>query len=82
MNRLILFDIDGTLLRCGPQVAPIFLRALEAVFGGYRVPDGFSFAGRTDPSIVTEMVRHLGFGESEIRRRIPRMRQRYVEGLD
>ena len=31
--RLILFDIDGTLLDCGPQVRPLFASALVEVFG-------------------------------------------------
>ena len=31
--KLVLFDIDGTLLSCGPQVRPIFAAALVEVFG-------------------------------------------------
>lgn len=82
MKRLVLFDIDGTLLNCGRQVGHIFVGALREIYGGYRRPDGFSFAGKTDPMIVTEMVRAVGLAEDEIVRRLPRMRQRYIEVLD
>lgn len=79
---MILFDIDGTLLRCGKQVASIFLDALEEVFGSYRVPEDFSFAGKTDTRIVSEIVAHLELDEADLRARVPRMRARYVELLE
>lgn len=84
--RLILFDIDGTLLRCGKQVARHFLSALEDVFGGYHLPEDFSFAGKTDPMIATELVRGLGLDEGAIHERLDEARDLYVErvtgGLD
>lgn len=80
--RLILFDIDGTLLRCGKQVAKHFLGALEAVFGGYQLPDRFSFAGKTDPMIAVELVRGLGLDEEEIHARLPEARDLYVAAMD
>ena len=79
--RLVLFDIDGTLLRCGKQVAKHFLGALEAVFGGYHLPERFSFAGKTDPMIAVELVRGLGLDEEEIHARLPRARDLYVEAI-
>ncbi|MDA8020019.1 MAG: HAD hydrolase-like protein [Thermoanaerobaculia bacterium] len=80
--RLILFDIDGTLLRCGKQVAQHFLGALETVFGGYRLPERFSFAGKTDPMIAVELLRGLGLDEEEIHARLPRARDLYVAAMD
>lgn len=79
--RLVLFDIDGTLLRCGKQVAKHFLGALEAVFGGYNLPERFSFAGKTDPMIAVELVRGLGIGDEEIHAKLPRARDHYVASL-
>ena len=47
MINLLLFDVDGTLLRCGPQVRPLFLGALTEVFGGYGGDlDGYEFSAR------------------------------------
>ncbi|MEM8998288.1 MAG: HAD family hydrolase [Acidobacteriota bacterium] len=82
MERLVLFDIDGTLVSCGRQVGEIFIAAVTEAFGGYSIPEGFSFSGKTDPMIVTELVRELGYDDAEIRRRLPRMRERYVDDLE
>ncbi len=82
-RRLILFDIDGTLLRCGPQVRPLFLDALKRVFGGYGEPDGgVSFAGKTDPWITLELARGTGLDDREILPRLPEVRRLYVANLE
>ncbi|MEE8524007.1 MAG: HAD family hydrolase [Thermoanaerobaculia bacterium] len=80
--HLILFDIDGTLLRCGPQVRPLFTDALVEVFGSYGDPDETSFAGKTDPMIALELVRAAGLGDDEILPRLPEVRRRYVDNLE
>lgn len=80
--KLILFDIDGTLLACGRQVGRIFLSALEEV---YRRPceiDGFSFAGKTDPQIVLELMTRGGLEREAILEGLPRMRRLYLERLE
>lgn len=74
--RLLLFDIDGTLLTCGPQVRPWFAGALEEVYGTSGAIDGYDFAGRTDPEIVRDLV---GDGCPE---RLARMRESYLGRLD
>jgi phosphoglycolate phosphatase-like HAD superfamily hydrolase len=57
--RLLLFDIDGTLVLTGGAGLRGMTRAFEAMFG---VPDalaGVPVAGRTDPAILTDvMARH------------------------
>ncbi|MEM1205739.1 MAG: HAD hydrolase-like protein [Acidobacteriota bacterium] len=82
MKHLVLFDIDGTLLRCGRQVGSIFVQALEDVYGGWERPEGYSFAGKTDPMIVVEMTRGVGLGEDDVRRRLPEMRATYLRRLE
>ena len=82
MSRLVLFDIDGTLLRCGPQVRPLFVGALEAVFGSYAGLEGYDFSGKTDPRIVLDLVQATGQSEDEILPRLPEMRRRYLERLE
>lgn len=60
-KRLLLFDIDGTLVRAGPIGAAVFNRAIEAVLG--EVPtERVSMSGKTDPQIVRE---YLALVESE-----------------
>jgi phosphoglycolate phosphatase len=52
--KLVLFDIDGTLIQTGGAGERAFARVCELEFG---IPEGtaqLQFAGRTDPSIVRE----------------------------
>ena len=57
--RLVLFDIDGTLIRTGGAGVRAFERAFETEF---KIPNGASrikFSGRTDNGIAREMfVQH------------------------
>jgi phosphoglycolate phosphatase len=81
LPRLILFDIDGTLLSCGRQVAKIFAGALTEVFGGHGPLEGFSFAGKTDPMIVRELAGAIGLPAAAIDAGLSRMSSLYVERL-
>ncbi len=61
MIRLVLFDIDGTLIRTGGAGQRAFDRACESAFN---IPNGataLNFAGRTDSSIVRDI-----FGQHDI----------------
>src|SRR5436309_8277862 len=54
MIRLVLFDIDGTLIRTGGAGVKAFARVFATEFGA---TDGFErlkFGGRTDLSLVRE----------------------------
>ena len=59
MVRLVLFDIDGTLIHSGGAGQKAFARVCATEFN---IPNGtasLSFAGRTDPAIVREFfLRH------------------------
>jgi phosphoglycolate phosphatase len=58
MVRLVLFDIDGTLIQSGGAGEKAFAQVCASEFG---VPNGterLDFAGRTDPSIVREFFQH------------------------
>lgn len=80
MVRLILFDIDGTLIRTGGAGVKAFAKVFATEFG---VADGFErlkFAGRTDYSIVREFfVYHRIPVERE---NFSRFFDRYVFWLD
>ncbi len=82
MRNLILFDVDGTLLRCGKQVGFLFVEALEEVFGGYGRLEGYSFSGKTDSRIVIDMIRATGREEQEILLKLPAMRSLYFDKLE
>jgi len=56
MFRLILFDIDGTLIRTGGAGVKAFGSVFEEVFGHKTGTEKIRFAGRTDTSLVREML--------------------------
>jgi phosphoglycolate phosphatase-like HAD superfamily hydrolase len=80
--RLLLFDIDGTLLECGTQTKTLFAAALTEVFGTTGDIDRYSMAGRTDPQIVIELMSGAGIPRSEIDARLPAMRDLYLPRLE
>ncbi|MEA2560212.1 MAG: phosphoglycolate phosphatase [Acidobacteriota bacterium] len=80
--RLILFDIDGTLLECGLQGREALNATLDEVFGMTGSIDRFDFAGRTDPGIVLDVLREAGLAERDIVARIPEVREKYAARLE
>jgi phosphoglycolate phosphatase len=54
MIRLVLFDIDGTLVHTGGAGVKAFARAFATEFGVPNGADPLKFAGRTDLSLVRE----------------------------
>lgn len=79
---LVLFDIDGTLLRCGSQVRSFFGAALAEVFGTTGDLDGYDFAGKTDRRIVFDLATGAGRSTEEATAGLDRMRTAYVRNLD
>lgn len=63
VRRLILWDVDGTLVRAGDIGAAVFDAAIEAVFG-VRPPQRVRMSGKTDPQIVREYMEAMGVDES------------------
>lgn len=58
MIKLVLFDIDGTLIRTGGAGVKAFARAFETEFGLADGTERLKFAGRTDVSLVREFFSH------------------------
>ena len=54
MVRLVLFDIDGTLIRTGGAGVKAFARVFATEFGAVDGFEKLKFAGRTDVSLVRE----------------------------
>ena len=54
MIRLVLFDIDGTLIRTGGAGVKAFAKVFETEFGAIDGFENLKFAGRTDISLVRE----------------------------
>jgi phosphoglycolate phosphatase-like HAD superfamily hydrolase len=81
MRRLILFDIDGTLLDAGGAGRRALADAMVRVYGQTGPMDGYSMGGRTDPQIVRELLGAVGVDEREIEAGFDSLWPAYVEGL-
>ncbi len=79
--RLVLFDIDGTLLSSKGAGGRALKGALKEVFGRLGPIDDYSFAGRTDPQIVLDLMKRTGFQEGLIRERTPWVFELYLRRL-
>lgn len=80
MVRLILFDIDGTLVHTGGAGVKAFAKVFATEFGA---TDGFErlkFAGRTDAGLVREFFGFHGIATSP--ENFKRFFERYVFWLD
>jgi phosphoglycolate phosphatase-like HAD superfamily hydrolase len=76
--RLVLFDIDGTLVLAGGQAKPLFAEALLEVFGTAGDIDGYDFSGKTDGRIVHDLLAGAAVPEAMIHAGMKRVRDGYL----
>lgn len=79
MRKLVLFDIDGTLVLTGRAGVRGMNRALQDVFGTSEGLDGIPVAGRTDWAILVDAVRR--YGHELDTSLLEDLRSRYVTAL-
>jgi phosphoglycolate phosphatase-like HAD superfamily hydrolase len=77
VRRVVLFDIDGTILWSDGAGRRAVFQALEEHFGKSG-PGHHRFDGKTDPQIVRELMRHAGVSDSDIDARIDEVLERYL----
>jgi phosphoglycolate phosphatase-like HAD superfamily hydrolase len=80
VRRLVLFDIDGTLLWSDGAGRRAMERALSHVFGSPGAPH-YRYDGKTDRQIVREMMRLEGHEDAQIDSGMERLVPLYLEGL-
>ncbi|MGA7993224.1 MAG: HAD family hydrolase, partial [Thermoanaerobaculia bacterium] len=80
--RLVLFDIDGTLLSGGRAARDAFAGALLEVFGTCGDVEGFAFEGKLDPVIVRDLLVGAGVPEETVLRRRADALALYVDRLE
>lgn len=82
--RVLLWDIDGTLVRSDRAEAfkDYTIPALEGVFGTAGRLREMRVSGMTDLQIVVEALRDEGFTPEQIRERVEDLRERYMQELE
>jgi phosphoglycolate phosphatase-like HAD superfamily hydrolase len=82
--KLLLFDLDGTILRATRGVVP-FSDTMREIFGIEALATGVRFAGKTDPAIIAELLTHAGVAAdvdaATLRRFEERLAIRFGEAL-
>jgi phosphoglycolate phosphatase-like HAD superfamily hydrolase len=71
-RALVLFDIDGTLVRrAGPHHKEALVHGIRRVTGMETTTDGIPVQGMLDPNIVAAMMRQAGARRAAIREAMP-----------
>ncbi len=78
-SAIVLFDIDGTLIRSGGAGVRALNTAVERLYGVANALAGVTFAGRTDRAIVGDVFRAIGVEATPAE--VARVRAAYIEAL-
>jgi phosphoglycolate phosphatase-like HAD superfamily hydrolase len=80
-RRLVLFDIDGTLVTDDGAAREAFAQGLADVYDFHGDVRRYDFSGRTDPQIARMILVDDGWNESDVDSRLPLLWQHYLGGL-
>lgn len=69
-KKLVLFDIDGTLVRVRGISRQSLIDALREVFGTEGSAATHNFAGKLDSVIIKEVMHTAGLNDSDIQKRL------------
>lgn len=81
LRRLVLFDIDGTILTDRGASRSAFAHALQSVFGYDGDLSRYDFSGRTDPQIAHMVLRDAGHATADVEARLPGLWEVYLDRL-
>ena len=76
---IVLFDVDGTLIKSGGAGLRGMNAAFERLYGVRNALDGVTLAGRTDRAIVGDVFRAIGIEPTPAE--VGRLRAAYIEDL-
>lgn len=79
--KLVLFDIDGTLLWSDGAGRRAMTAALTTTFGGAG-PTEYRYDGKTDMQIVRDLMRAAGHADADIDAGMSALMERYLAGLE
>ena len=79
--RLVLFDIDGTILTARGAGRRALAAALNEVYGTAGDIERYDLRGRTDPRIVFDLMEGAGLAREAVRERLDACFEVYARGL-
>ena len=79
--RLVLFDIDGTILTARGAGRRALAAALSLVYGTEGDIERYDLRGRTDPRIVFDLMEGAGLTREAVRERLDDCFEAYARGL-
>lgn len=79
--RLLLFDIDGTLVSARGAGRRALKAALERVFGTTGPLEAYDLRGKTDPRIVFDLMEAAGIGRGAVKARLDDLFEAYAQAL-
>ncbi len=79
LKKLVLFDIDGTLLSVNSINRRVLMDALRVVYGTVGSAGTHNFAGKMDSVIFYEVLRHAGLGDGVIAGKFEEAKETYIE---
>lgn len=80
-RRLVLFDIDGTLITDSGAARHSYSLALRETYGFDGDLTRYDFSGRTDPQITSMVLHDAGFTDEQIAARAPQLWDAYIREL-
>jgi len=80
--RLVLFDVDGTILSSGPKGRDAFTQALRTVFGTEGAVSTYRFEGKLDPVIIDELMCAAGVAREVVAARTEEALRLYLDLLE
>ncbi len=78
-RKLVLFDIDGTLLTVNAINRSVLVDALKEVYGTAGSAGTHSFAGKMDSKIIYEVLQVAGLDRDEIAEKFEQAKTTYIE---
>lgn len=81
MKKLVLFDIDGTIMNTDAGGAGSCQKALETVFGKTVPLADYSMSGKTDTQIVLDLMERVGVSREETTSKLDEINDLYIGHL-
>ncbi len=79
LKKLVLFDIDGTLLSVNSINRRILMDALREVYGTEGSAGTHNFAGKMDSVIIYEVLQNTGLSDAVIAEKFDKAKKTYIE---